>query len=153
MHFVAVSALFIGLSALPASAPAASTDAACPEPDCASVRSAVLDYVNALYRADPTLIQRSVAPDLVKFGKSTSRSGYATWSVMDYDQLVRLAERYNRDGKISQEAERSVEILDVQSHIASAKLVAAWGIDYILLAKRDDGKWMIRQVVWQDNEQ
>ena len=31
---------------------------------------------------------------------------------------------------------------------ASAKLTAWWGTDYLLLA-RYEGRWMIRQVLWQ----
>jgi hypothetical protein len=41
-----------------------------------------------------------------------------------------------------------VEIYDVQDQTASAKLTAWWGTDYLLLA-RIDGRWMIRQVLWQ----
>lgn len=35
-----------------------------------------------------------------------------------------------------------------QNQTASAKLTAWWGTDYLLLAKYD-GRWMIRQVLWQ----
>jgi len=41
-----------------------------------------------------------------------------------------------------------VEVLDVMNTIASAKVTAWWGTDYILLAK-DNGKWMIEQVIWE----
>jgi phosphohistidine phosphatase SixA len=43
---------------------------------------------------------------------------------------------------------RKVEVLDIGNHIASAKVTAIWGIDYMLLSK-DDGKWMIEQVIWE----
>ena len=36
--------------------------------DHAAVRQAALDYVEALYEADPARIERSVARDLVKLG-------------------------------------------------------------------------------------
>ena len=39
-------------------------------------------------------------------------------------------------------------IFDVQDQTASAKLTAWWGTDYLLLA-RYDGRWMIREVLWQ----
>ncbi|MFL5627186.1 MAG: hypothetical protein ACJ788_16520 [Ktedonobacteraceae bacterium] len=41
------------------------------------------------------------------------------------------------------------EVLD---HTASVKLIAAWGIDYMHLAKYN-GKWMILHVLWQTHPQ
>ena len=46
------------------------------------------------------------------------------------------------------DAPKKVEILDIGNTIASAKVTAYWGIDYILLSKRGD-KWMIEQVIWE----
>ena len=46
------------------------------------------------------------------------------------------------------DAPKNVEILDVGNSIASAKVTAWWGIDYILLSKRGH-KWMIEQVLWE----
>ena len=43
---------------------------------------------------------------------------------------------------------RNAEILDIGNHIASAKITAAWGVDYVLLSK-EEGKWMIEQVIWE----
>ena len=45
-------------------------------------------------------------------------------------------------------APKKVEILDISNTIASAKVTAWWGIDYMLLSKRGD-KWMIEQVIWE----
>jgi hypothetical protein len=45
-------------------------------------------------------------------------------------------------------APKKVEIFDIQDQTASAKLTAWWGTDYLLLAKYQ-GRWMIRQVLWQ----
>ena len=45
-------------------------------------------------------------------------------------------------------APKKVEILDQMNHIASAKVTAWWGVDYILLSK-SNGKWMIEQVLWE----
>ena len=43
---------------------------------------------------------------------------------------------------------RSVKVLEISNHIASAKVTAAWGIDYVLLSK-DNDKWMIEEVIWE----
>jgi hypothetical protein len=43
---------------------------------------------------------------------------------------------------------KKVEVLDVGNTIASAKVTAWWGIDYVLLSKQGD-KWIIEQVLWE----
>ncbi|MFT4665894.1 MAG: hypothetical protein ACI8YQ_000945 [Polaribacter sp.] len=43
---------------------------------------------------------------------------------------------------------KKVEVLDVENNIASAKVTAFWGIDYMLLSKVGD-KWMIEEVLWE----
>ena len=45
-------------------------------------------------------------------------------------------------------APKEVIVFEVQDQTASGKVTAWWGTDYILLGKYD-GKWMIRQVMWQ----
>ena len=46
------------------------------------------------------------------------------------------------------DAPKKVEVLDVMNTIASAKVTAWWGVDYILLGKQN-GKWIIEQVLWE----
>jgi len=43
---------------------------------------------------------------------------------------------------------KKVEVLDIGIAIASAKVTAWWGIDYVLLSKQGD-KWTIEQVLWE----
>jgi hypothetical protein len=43
---------------------------------------------------------------------------------------------------------KKVEVLDIGNTIASAKVTAWWGIDYVLLSKQGD-KWVIEQVLWE----
>jgi len=43
---------------------------------------------------------------------------------------------------------KKVEVLDIGNTIASAKVTAWWGIDYVLLSKQDN-KWIIEQVLWE----
>jgi hypothetical protein len=45
-------------------------------------------------------------------------------------------------------APKEVVIYEVLDQIASAKVTAFWGVDYLLMAKHD-GKWMISHVLWQ----
>jgi hypothetical protein len=119
--------------------------------DSAAVRAAVLDYVDAIYRSDTARVVRSVRPSLAKLGVMRSAQGGA-WreARMTYPQLLDVARTWNRDGRADPAtAPRQVTLLDVLDHTASAKLVAAWGVDYLHVAKGADGRWTIVNVLWQ----
>lgn len=120
--------------------------------DRAAVQQAVLDYADALYRVDPTRVQRSVHPELVKLGFSRSAPGasYQT-APMNYRELYELAGRWNAGGRVdAATARREVVVFDVLDQTASAKLTAEWGVDYMHLA-RYDGRWQIIHVLWQSH--
>jgi hypothetical protein len=129
---------------------AATSAAAQTADDHKEVERAVLDYVEGVYEVKPELIERSVHPELVKFGFAR-RSPNDDWRVipMTFEQLVELAgEYYKEQGGAPEDAPKKVEILDVMNQTASAKLTASWGADYFHLAKYD-GKWKIVHVLWQ----
>jgi hypothetical protein len=128
----------------------ASVAAAQTAEDRAEVERAVLDYVEGIYQVKPELIERSVHPDLQKFGFAR-RSPDNDWRVipMTYEQLVELAGTYYEEaGGAPPNAPKKIEILDMLNQTASAKLIASWGVDYFHLAKYD-GKWKIVHVLWQ----
>lgn len=117
--------------------------------DRAAVQQAALDYVDGLYNADPTRIERSVHPQLTKrgFWRDSATAPWGPQETMTYDQLVALAKTWNakknRDTTI-----KKVDVFDVADQTASAKVTAMWGIDYLHLAKYD-GRWKIINIVWQ----
>ena len=116
--------------------------------DRAAVRAAVLDYVDGFYEGDSTKHVRSVAKEVYKYGYSKRDDGYTgmqmTWAgFMSFDRGVR--EGRNRPPA---DAPKDIVLFDVNDQTASAKLTAWWGIDYLLLAKRD-GRWMVTHVMWQ----
>ena len=117
--------------------------------DRAGVESAALDYVEGLYNADPSRIERSVHPQLTKrgFWRDSPTAPWGAQETMTYDQLVALAKTWNakknRDLSI-----KKVEVFDVADQTASAKVTAMWGIDYLQLAKYD-GRWKIINILWQ----
>ena len=114
-----------------------------------AVERAVLDYVEGVYQVKPELIERSVHPELNKFGFARRSADQEYRRIpMTFKQLVALAGRYNRDGRVPKDAPKNVEVLDVLDQTASAKLTASWGIDYMHLAKYD-GRWKIVHVLWQ----
>lgn len=114
------------------------------------VRDAVLDYVEGIYLVDASRIERSVSKDLVKRGywRKSADADYREMP-MNYEQLYELAASWNKDGRVDAEtAPKEIVVFDVLDKTASAKLVAAWGIDYFHL-ENVDGKWMIKNVLWQ----
>ena len=113
-----------------------------------AVKQAVLDYVEALYEADPTRIERSIHRDLFKLGFERDKDGAYKPYRMTYQELYDLAARWNKTGRIPKNSKKEIVVYDVADQTASAKLTAMWGIDYLHLAKFD-GKWMITDILWQ----
>ena len=135
-----------GASAAAGRAPAAVAEAR--RADAAAVRAAGLDYVEALYDVAPDRVRRSVSPAMAKYGYLADSTGGYRGMAMTFDQLVALAGRYNVNGRVPKGAPKQITVYDVQDQTASAKLVAHWGTDYLLLA-RQDGRWVITHVLWQ----
>ncbi len=117
--------------------------------DKAAVKQAATDYVEGLYKADPSLIERSVHTGLTKHGfwRKPGETAYQPQSTMTYQQLHELAGKWNKDGKRDTSI-KEIVVLDVLDKIAAAKIVANWGIDYMQLAKYD-GQWKIVNILWQ----
>jgi hypothetical protein len=130
-----------------------------PKPDVVSwnandqkaVKAAIEDYVDGLYLVDSTRIERSVDSTLRKLGYwyNKKEGKYANNLPMTYNQLVRLAARWNSDGdQVDENSPKKIDIYDINTKTASAKLTAAWGIDYFHLGKVN-GQWKIFNVMWQ----
>lgn len=136
----------LAVTTIPASAFAQGTGAANRE----AVRLAALDYVEGIYNVQPERIERSVHTTLVKRGfyKKDAGGPYVE-SPMTYEQLVRLAGSWNKEGKRDTSI-KEVAVLDVLDQTAVAKVTASWGIDYMLLGKYD-GRWKIVQILWQSH--
>jgi putative lumazine-binding protein len=118
--------------------------------DRAAVTRAVLDYVEGFYEGDSAKLVRSVRPEVFKYGfwiprGSTSYSG----EQMKWEEFHSYANGVKaRKSFAPATAPKDIVLFEVLDQIASAKLTAYWGIDYLLLAKYD-GKWMISHVLWQ----
>jgi hypothetical protein len=115
--------------------------------DREAVRQAALNYVTGIYEAKPELIEASVHPQLTKHGFMRQQDGSYKQGQMTYAQLLDVARNWNKDRKRDISI-KDVEVLDVLDQTASAKIRAAWGIDYMQLAKFD-GTWKIINIVWQ----
>ncbi len=115
--------------------------------DVEEVRQAVLDYIEAAYQVDPSRMKRSVHPDLAKLGFVQEAGTYHGYR-MTFASLLETAATFNKDGRIPPDAPKVITVFEVLDQIASAKVEAWWGIDYLHLAKYD-GRWMIINVLWQ----
>ncbi|RYY67775.1 MAG: hypothetical protein EOO13_14140 [Chitinophagaceae bacterium] len=119
--------------------------------DKAAVERTCLDYIEGFYEGDTIKLIKSLKPGLHKFGywkdKSTGEynpDGSMTWrQALDYATKVQQKKAFAKP-----DAPKKVVVLDIGSTIAAAKVTAMWGIDYLLLS-RQNGKWMIEQVLWE----
>ena len=117
--------------------------------DRAAVRQAALDYVTAVYESKPELIERSVSPDLTKHGFMRQEDGTYRRSRMSYEQLLKVAKEWNSDRKRDTSI-KEVVVGEVLDQTATALVRAAWGVDFMQLAKID-GQWKILNIVWQSH--
>ena len=115
-----------------------------------AVRRAVLDYVEGFYEGDTTRLVRSVMPEVFKYGYSIPRgSARYEGERMTWAEINAYANGVKASGKLAPAtAKKDVLVFDVLDQTASAKLTAYWGVDYLLLAKRN-GRWMVSHVLWQ----
>lgn len=119
--------------------------------DKQEITLACLKYIEGFYEGDTTKLIQSLKPSLHKFGywKNKDSGKYAPDGNMTYRQAIDYAKWvFDKKHFAKPEAPKKVEVLDVQNAIASAKVTAWWGVDYMLLSKQDD-KWMIEQVLWE----
>ena len=119
--------------------------------DKEKVEKACLNYIEGFYEGDTVKLIQSLKPSLYKFGywKNKTTGKYDPDGQMTYREALDYAKNVLAKKNFAKpETPKKVEILDVMNSIASAKVTAWWGVDYILLSKKDE-KWMIDQVLWE----
>ena len=115
------------------------------------VEKACLNYIEGFYEGDTTKLVAALKPSMYKIGYWKNKNtgiydfdGQMTYrAAMDYANNVMAKKNFAKP-----DAPKKVEVLDVGNSIASAKVTAWWGMDYILLSKQGD-KWVIEQVLWE----
>ncbi len=119
--------------------------------DLEAVKRACMNYLEGFYEGDTVKVKAALTPELYKIGYWKSRgedkhkfSNQMTYqAAIDYALDVKAKKQFAPDN-----APKEVKIFEVSEHIASAKVTAWWGIDYLLLSK-EHGKWMIEEVIWE----
>ncbi|WP_411768838.1 nuclear transport factor 2 family protein [Winogradskyella sp. A3E31] len=119
--------------------------------DKTQIEKTLLNYIEGFYEGDTLKLQNALKPKLYKFGywKNKDSGEYEFSSQMTYRKAMDYANGVREKNTVKEkDVIRKVEILDIGHHIAAAKVTAWWGIDYMLLSK-ENGKWMIEQVIWE----
>jgi phosphohistidine phosphatase SixA len=119
--------------------------------DKTQIEATLNNYIDAFYKGDPVKLKEAIKPRLNKFGyrKNEESGNYEYYEHMSFEKAMDFVQKMKDEGRSRDETEiRNVDVLDIGNHIASAKVTAAWGIDYVLLSK-DNNKWMIEQVIWE----
>ncbi|WP_400079375.1 histidine phosphatase family protein [Winogradskyella sp. R77965] len=119
--------------------------------DKAQIEATLNNYIDGFYQGDTLKLKAALKPRLYKFGywKNKETDTYDYYEQLTYENALKMAQNTKDKGKIRTETKmRSVKVLEISNHIAAAKVTGFWGLDYILLSK-DEGKWMIEQVIWE----
>ena len=115
------------------------------------VERACLNYIEGFYEGDTTKLIASLKPSLHKLGywKNKNTGVYDFDGQMTYREALDYAKNVlTKKSFAKSDSPKIVEVLDIGNTIASAKVTAWWGIDYVLLSKQGD-KWVIEQVLWE----
>ena len=114
-----------------------------------AVEQACLNYIEGFYEGDTAKLIKCLSPTLHKYGYYKDKTEQYVGDAMSYRQALDYAKNVLAKKRFAKpDAPKTVVVLDIQEQIACAKVVAWWGMDYMLLAKKD-GQWMIEQVLWQ----
>jgi phosphohistidine phosphatase SixA len=119
--------------------------------DIEAIERTLNNYIDGFYTGDASKLRASLKPRLYKFGylKDKQSGKYEYYEQMTFEQAIAFVNKMKQEGRSRDENSiRNVEVLDVGNSIAAAKITAAWGIDFALLSK-ENGRWMIEQVIWE----
>jgi phosphohistidine phosphatase SixA len=119
--------------------------------DKVQIETTLNHYIDAFYTGDTTALKKALRPRLYKFGywKNKDTKAYEYYADMSYTDAMAFVQKMKDEGRSRDENEiREIQVLDIAKHIATAKVIAAWGIDFMTLSK-DNGQWRIEQVIWE----
>ena len=115
------------------------------------VEKASMSYIEGFYEGDAEKLKSCLIPELNKYGfwKKKGAATYSDAGSMSFEQALAYANNVKKKKDFAKPGSpKKVEVLEVSHKIAITKVTAWWGVDYMMLAK-NDGKWMIRQILWE----
>ena len=119
--------------------------------DRQAVEKAMMNYLEGFYEGDTLKLAESLRPGMYKTGywKNKSTGKYDFDGRMTYEEAIQYARNVLIKKNFAKPGSpKKVMVLDISKHTAAGKVHAWWGSDYILLS-RQDGRWMIDQVLWE----
>lgn len=120
--------------------------------DKALVTKACMNYLEGFYEGNTDKLKAALSPTLNKFGywKSKKTKKFGKKIPMTFEGALKFAENVKKKKSFAKKGSpKKIEILDLMDKIASVKVTAYWGTDYMFLSKQENGSWMIEQVIWQ----
>lgn len=135
---------------LPSSAALAqNTQSAANGADRDAVVRAATDYLEGFYEGDTVKLARALRPDVSKYGFWADSTGKYAGERMTFAEAIDYGKKVKaRNRPVPASWPKEVTVFEVQDQTASAKVIAWWGTDYLLLGKYD-GNWMISDILWQ----
>jgi hypothetical protein len=116
----------------------------------ADIRKALFNYMDGFYNGDTSLFYLSIDPGVGKYGYYKDNGAYVG-DDMSFQEMIRLAKNVRLGKfKFKENPRREVQLIEAGKHIAVGKVLADWGFDYILLAK-ENKKWMVKYILWQND--
>lgn len=119
--------------------------------DREAVEKASMYYIEGFYEGDVGKLKVAISPNLRKHGfwKKKDSDTYIPAGEFPFSKALNYAKNVREKKNYAKsDSPKKVELLEVSEKIAISKVYANWGIDYMLLAK-NDGKWMIYQILWE----
>lgn len=120
------------------------------EKDKAAVEEAVMNYAKGFIYAKPELLEKALHPSLRKIGWTKQRAATIYKEhTLTYTRAMEVAKTFDISRADKRIAKTKITVQDILPKIASVKIEAFWGIDYMQLSKDADGNWKIYNVIWQ----
>lgn len=120
--------------------------------DSAAIRGAALDYIEGWYTGDAVRMERALHPELAKrILMANQNEPGKHFMHMTADQLIEGARRGGGSSSPAEEQRKEVKILDIFRGTASVRVDAQTWVDYLHVAKDNDG-WVIINVLWELRE-
>ncbi len=120
--------------------------------DSAAIRGAALDYIEGWYTGDAVRMERALHPELAKrILMANQNEPGKHFMHMTADQLIDGARRGGGSDSPAEEQRKEVKILDIFRGTASVRVDAQTWVDYLHVAKDNDG-WVIINVLWEMRE-
>jgi len=118
--------------------------------DREDVTNTIKDYVLGFYEGNTERLDRALHPKLRKIGWYRQGTGpYGGPYSMTKDSAKEFAPRFAAsDDNKGPEGHMKIKVFEVMDKVASAKVEATWGFDYVHLVK-EEGSWKIMNVIWQ----